>query len=323
MLATSIVVLIIAQPPDSPVSAAFERAARGVLGEDARVRVAAVEADPPDEESAALGRDVDAVVELSWSDADGRARVHVFLSREGRWVDREISFGSASDGSARDARERGRLLGFATAGMLTEVDNPKPAPEKPRAVTAAEAPKTSNDEPRARQELVQPPRTLEFSGIVSSGLAGTASGVGALAGFRLRLSERWWWARAFVAGRSGSIPVAQSATRAVLFGGGAALSLLPPSSRWALGVRCDAFASYFQASHLSEDDIVPDQQSRWLPGMDLVPEVGFHFADSAGVFAGAGIEAIFGKTDIYTHGERVAVVPALRAVGEIGFRAGF
>ena len=72
-----------------------------------------------------------------------------------------------------------------------------------------------------------------------------------------------------------------------------------------------------------EDDIVPDQQSRWLPGMDLVAEVGFHFADSAGLFAGAGIEGIYGKTEIYTHGEQVAVVPALRAVAEIGFRAGF
>lgn len=85
----------------------------------------------------------------------------------------------------------------------------------------------------------------------------------------------------------------------------------------------DAYVSYFEASHFSEDDVEPDPRSRWLPGLGLLAEVGYRFAGKTGLFAAAGPELMAGKTEVYTHGKRVAVVPALRAAAEIGFRAGF
>jgi hypothetical protein len=88
-------------------------------------------------------------------------------------------------------------------------------------------------------------------------------------------------------------------------------------------MRADALLSYFQASHLSEDDVVPDTKSRWLPGFDWVLEGGFRFAGSAGVFAGVGVEAMAGSTEMFTHGRQVALVPAFRLVGELGFRTRF
>jgi hypothetical protein len=88
-------------------------------------------------------------------------------------------------------------------------------------------------------------------------------------------------------------------------------------------VRADLFACYFEAVHLSEDDAEPDRQSRWLPGADLLVEAGFRLAPSAGLFLGAGLEAVAGRTDIYTHGQRVAIMPVLRMLGEAGFRARF
>jgi hypothetical protein len=128
-------------------------------------------------------------------------------------------------------------------------------------------------------------------------------------------------ARLFIAGRTGDIPAAQASTRNALFGGGVALAM--PLRRFELGVRSDIFANYFEAIHLSDDDLSPDRRSRWLPGADLVAESEFHLAGSAGVFLSAGIEAVLGKTEIYTHGKRVAVVPPLRAIAEFGFRIGF
>ena len=165
-------------------------------------------------------------------------------------------------------------------------------------------------------------RSFEFAGIASSGLGGTASGLGAAAGLRLSwlgpLSARF-----FVAGRAGSIAHAQASTRDAEFGGGLALAAPFRERRFELGLRGDLFASYFDATHLSEDDVTPDRRSRWLPGGDLIAESGFRFAENAGVFLGAGVEATLGKTDLYTHGQRVAVIPVLRAVGEMGFRIGF
>jgi len=129
--------------------------------------------------------------------------------------------------------------------------------------------------------------------------------------------------RLFVAGRTGNIPEAQATTRTAIAGGGLALSLLSESKPLALGARLDVFASYFDASHLSEDDIEPDRRSRWLAGADLIAEAGVRLTGGASVAIGAGLEGMLGKTEVYTHGSRVAVVPPFRAVAELGFRARF
>lgn len=324
-LAASLIVLMIAQPSGEPRAASFEKAAKTVVGDGGNVELVFLTRDPPDDETAARGRGVDGVVELSWSADGSTARLHCFLTGEQRWVDREISFGSPA-ASAREAQERGRLVGFAAAGMFS--DSAAPAPEH----AAAEARRTSiarRASSIAKKEDARPTaaephrRLLEFAGVASAGVGGTASGVGAAAGFRWRFADAWW-ARAFVAGRTGNIPVAQASTRLVELGGGVAWSFWDaPRSPCVFGVRVDAFASYFEASHLSEDDVVPDRQSRWLPGMATFLEGGFRFTAGAGVFVAGGAEGLFGKTDVYTHGNRVAVVPALRLVGELGFRAGF
>jgi hypothetical protein len=126
-----------------------------------------------------------------------------------------------------------------------------------------------------------------------------------------------------LAGRSGNIPEAQASTRTALMGGGFALAFLPDTHRFELGARLDDFASYFEASHLSEDDVSPDRRSRWLAGADLLAEGGVRVSGGAGVVLAAGLEAMLGKTEVFTHGQRVAVVPPFRAVAEIGFRTRF
>jgi hypothetical protein len=321
----SLIVLVIAQDVRDPSLSAFDRTLRSALGPQARVELVHVAEDPPDQESVARSASLDGVVELSWAPDHASARLHCYVSRGERWVDREISFGGGAGDPLHEAAERGRLLGFAVATMFDESE----APERLRSAgssNTATKPQRLARPPRAtevpRPERRAPARSLEFSGIMSSGIEGTASGLGASAGLR------WQWLgplalRGVVAGRAGNVPTAQATTATAQVGAGASWGFMPLASTYELGVRADALLSYFQATHLSEDDVVPDTKSRWLPGFDVLMEGGVRFAGSAGVFAGFGLEAMVGSTEIYTHGRRVAVVPPLRLVGELGFRTRF
>jgi hypothetical protein len=339
VLGVTLIVLVIAQQTSDPSTAAFERAARSALGRDADIQIQLLASDPPDDESIARAGNADGVVELTWAPDGTKARVHCYLRRDARWVDREISFGAGTASPEREAAERGRLLGFAVATMFTEEQAPEAAPSaqpeppaspaprpRPKIAPAAAALPTeavSDDTSDNSVKRSAPSTTsVEFAGIASSGIEGNASGLGATAGLRLA----WLgplWGRLFASGRSGNIPQAQASTRTLLLGAGLALSALPDPQRFELGLRLDAFASYFDASHLSEDDTAPDLRSRWLPGADLLAEAGVHLGGGTGLFLGGGVEAVLGKTEVSTHGTRVAVVPPFRAVGEFGFRTRF
>jgi hypothetical protein len=323
---TAVVVLVIAHHLGDPLSMAFERAARDVLGQDAEIELVAVDSDPGDEDSVARAASADGVVELSWQEDGSRARIHCWVTRDARWIDREIVFNRGEALSERDAAEQGRLLGFAAATMFSNERAPEHVrrDQAPSFGARAAPPSVTDERPREAdgEGRAAPPRSLEFAGIFSSGVEGDAGGIGAMAGLRLHLSGPLF-VRGFVAGRAGNLPKAQATTRTAMVGAGAAFSALPSSSRWGLGVRADAFVGYFSASHLSEDDVAPDQRSRWLPGGDILAEAGYRFAGGAGVFTGAGVESVLGRTDVYTHGSRVAVVPVIRLVGELGFRTEF
>jgi hypothetical protein len=343
VLGTVLIVVFIGQTPGTEacpagscaedlISTAFEQAARRVLGSEANLKFEVAASDPPDQESVARATAVDGVVELSFTPADNKARVHCYVAKEQRWLDREISFGERRASLQIETVERGRLLGFAVASMFSGDTQAEPATAAPATAApppAVAAPLPAVQAPARDSERSSPPerndrgtRSIEFAGIVSSGLNGKAAGLGASAALRLALTGPLW-ARTFVAGRAGNIPQAQASTRTALLGAGVALALLPARQAFELGARVDAFASYFDASHLSEDDIDPDRRSRWLAGGDLLAEGGVRIAGGAGVLLAVGVEAMLGKTDIYTHGNRVAVVPPLRAVAEFGFRTRF
>lgn len=339
MLTVSLIVLVVAQNPEVDtcppgvcggvaMASAFQRAVQRVLGPETQIQTQLVTQDPSDAESAANAQAVDGVVEVSFTPDGQKARLHCYVSRERRWFDREITFGESRGSVQSEVNERGRLLGFAVATMYASETEREPSPtplpakaeNKPSAIEATRA---QSQDRLPRQPRAYPGRrTVEFGAIVSSGLRGTASGLGASVGFRLGLAGPVW-GRLFMAGRSGSIPEAQASTRTALMGGGVALALLPPSSSFELGARVDGFASYFDASHLSEDDIEPDLRSRWQAGGDVVAEGGFRITQGAGVFVGVGLEAVLGKTEIYTHRRQVAVVPPFRATAELQFRTHF
>lgn len=309
----------------------FQQAVQRVLGNDTQIQTQIAATDPLDEDVAAKAAEVEGVVELSFSPEGQKARLHCYLSREKRWLDREITFGESRGSIRNEIAERGRLLGFAVATMYAGGGNDDqpvpdtPAPpvaKRPPPSAAAKVPSPARDESAPGRSVRRASRLAEFGAIVSSGLHGPAGGMGASAGLRWGLTGPIW-ARLFIAGRSGNLPAAQASTRTALMGGGLALALLPESSSFEVGARLDAFASYFDMSHLSEDDIEEDRRSRWQAGADLVAEGGWRFTQGAGLFLGAGVEAMLGKTEIYTHHNRVAVVPPFRLTAELGFRTRF
>jgi len=318
MTGVVLVVLIVARGNSAQSNGTFERALRAALGSEARVEIEQVASDPADDESAARAHALDGVVELSWSEDGSRARLHSYLSHEQRWVDREIGFGSAVSRSSREESERQRLLGLAIATMFSTQESDIPPPQP-----AARIP----PQPEASVRFVPTPlnsarRGLEFAGIMSSGIGGTGGGLGATGGLRVALADPVWL-RVFVAARAGNIPAAQATTRSVNVGAGVAVATSRRNRPLSVGLRVDGFASYFDATHLSEDDVNPDRRSRWLPGADLLVEGGFRLAGNAELALSAGLETVFGKTEIYTHGQVVGVVPPVRAVAEAGFRIGF
>ncbi|MEO6602414.1 MAG: hypothetical protein ABIQ16_21210 [Polyangiaceae bacterium] len=318
MLGPILVVLVIAHGSADPLTVAFERAVRAALGRQASLEIRTVPEDPPDADSIALGGGADGVVEVSWEAAGAKARLHCYVANEHRWVDREIAFGSDGAQSDREMAERGRLLGFAVATMFGEDE--RPAAPSPSLSSPLPAAVVIESRPSSAPRLTT--RSFEFYGSASSGIGGTASGFGAEAAVR-SLFRGPLWGRVFVAGRSGSIAAAQATTRSLFFGGGVAIAALPPEHRFALGLRADAFVTYFEASHFSNDDVVPDSRSRWLPGTDLIAEGGFRVFESAGVFLGAGVEALLGKTTVYAHGNQMAVVAPVRGVVQLGIRVAF
>jgi hypothetical protein len=343
VLAITLTVIVIAQNPNldhcepglcggAAMMSAFRQAAQRVLGGDAQLRTLDVNSDPSDDAAVTNSYETDGVVELSFSPQGQRASLHCYLAREKRWLDREISFGDRPGSARSEITERGRLLGFAVATMYASDANDATHEQEPPSAPPVKAPTPEVAPSIATRRAMLPEsaavperrarRVAEFAAVMSTGLEGTASGLGASAGFRLGLTGPVW-ARLFIAGRSGNVPAAQASTRTALMGGGVAFAFLPDSAAFELGTRLDVFASYFDVSHLSEDDIAPDRRSRWQGGGDLVAEGGWRITRNAGAFLGAGIEAPLGKTDIYTHHQRVAVVPPFRATAELGFRTRF
>ncbi len=339
-----LIVLVLAPPPPPAVQDAFEVAATEVLGDELQLRVEQLDSAPSDDAVLARLGDAAGIVELSWSDAPGRVVVHCYLAEQQRWLRREISF-DASD----PLQDRGRLLGFAVASMFagdpidagdapssgaSEVlapDPPPPAQAAQAATAAAERQATNPDQPpratprtdsavTSRRDLGE--RSLEFAGIGSFGIGGTARGLGAGLGLRVAIASPVW-ARAGLSARTGEIPRADASTLTALAGAGLGVDLTPRRSTLSLSVRTDLLAGWFTVSHFSDDDSDPTRQGRALVGADLLATATYPFADTAAVSGSVGLESMLGSTEIFTHGERVATVPILRGIAEIGLRTEF
>lgn len=333
LLQAALVVFIMSPDPVEPTTESFRESALEVLGPSAAMRIEAVAATLPDTDAIERAGAADGVVELRWSPTRDRVLLHCYVKNQARWIDRTILFSQNDPDS-----ERGRLLGFSVASMFTEAPGPREAPveEEPDAPTARAPEPTPppTPEPGLRSEFSDASsalpaawsevrgRSLEFSGVAANGFSGATAELGASAAIRFVLSEPLWL-RVSVAGRAGEIPAAQANVRRAVAGLGISWSLLPEASRWEIGLRADGLGAWMEVAHLSSDDVQRVRFHRWFGGGDALVTLGYRFSSLATFHASGGVEAMLGRTHVYTHDEEVAVVPYLRGVVEAGFRTNF
>lgn len=332
-----LIVFVLTSEASQPETRAFTAAALEVLGAAAQVRLVAVPEDLADQKvvEQAKGAGADGAIELSWTEDRTRALVHCYVAEEQRWVDRSIGFDEGDDD-----RERGRMLGYAVASMFLTASEQESADEtappgsletKPSEIPPPEEPPptfeampedsgatSTADDSRAGANNW---RGFDFGGMLSYGLGGDATTVGVTAAFRF-VAVGPVWARLGAAGRSGEIAEAQANTRTFQGSVGVAWSLFD-TGRFTSSLRGDLIGSWLEVGHLSSDDPEVARESRWLFGADSVATAGVRLSAGTSLFAGGGLEAMFGKTDIYTHGMKVATIPPLRLIVEFGLRSEF
>ena len=326
--AVAFVVFVLAQDASTPAAQAFTAAAREVLGQTVRVDVREVEEDLSDTEALDQAGKADGIIELSWSADHNHVGFHCYVKRENRWIDRTITFGAGDS-----EWQRGRMLGFAVASMFAvplesgdqaelsmppEHDSQRPPPAiVPRDRPSPTLPSYDEASPSSAGAV----HALDFAALATTGIGGRADMFGAAAAYR-KIIATPWWVRFGIGGRVGEIPEAQANTRMLVAGLGLVWSLLGAEA-YDVSLRVDVLASWFEVGHLSADDPVVVRRSRWLSGADSLLSGTYNLSPDAGVFAAGGLEGMFGKTEIYTHGVRVSTVPPLRIIAELGLRSRF
>ncbi len=316
-----LVVLLTAAEISDPTAAALERAARDVLGPDATVNVISEPAPLADEAALARAGPADGVVELSWDDQHRTAELHCYLTREGRWLDRTITF----DREDEDV-ERGRLLGFAIGSMLAENDRSNAATESAATViqTAPESGPRDADSETAKARRRLPSRWLEVGGSATTGIEGSADALGVSIGLRLRLAPSIRLVFG-AGGLFGEVDEAQATYRSITGNAGLVWQPIEPrgAGEFGFGIRAEALGGWLQVSHLSEDDPAPDRQSRFIGGGRGFLEGAVGVSESACTYLALGSVITAGRTDLYTHGAQAATIPAVWLMAELGVRTAF
>jgi hypothetical protein len=264
----------------------------------------------------------DALVEVSWPDADRRrALLHVHPSKDAAaWSDREIDF-APNDATT----ERGRTLGFAVASMIpspsattttTTISTTTSAAGDPPVVaptpTPAHAEAPGSDASTTRM-------ALELVGVASAGVGGNATAFGGEVGARFRLASDL---ALHVGGgvRFGSDAAADATSNTARFDAGLAWDFAHAAARrLAFGIRIDAVVLRHALARTDRDE----QGVRWIPGVDAFLEAAWSFTSGGAVVLGAGPEVAFGTTHVVVGNTTVESIPPVRLLAFLGLRARF
>ena len=303
-----VIIWVVGAELASPGISELGKATQQVLGPSTEVRFSQGEGEEwprPRASNAAVG-----MVRLEW-DANTAEPAHLwwYLPRFGRWVNRDVVF-EASD----PERERGRTIGFVLASVLLEQDARQPVSAPPRD-TAKAAFATS-----ALHEL---PVQFALSAAVEGAGPSTGTGFGAYVGVQRALVNRTWWLGGSARVRFGSIAEAQAST--LLLSTGPEFTWLPwwPTRSSFIGMRGSIGVSYLSVSHLSDDDIVADEQARWLPGAELALHGGVELARSVAIFSDLGVTVVGGETALEVRHRVAAVWPWASGLLRVGIRSQF
>jgi len=125
--------------------------------------------------------------------------------------------------------------------------------------------------------------------------------------------------------RSGSLDVAEATLFAFTAASGIAFHPWQASRSRPidLSVRADYLLVRQSATHFDSDDPSPASQARWLSGVDAFVDASWLFSSDVAVVAGLGLEDVLAPTYVNVRQVRVATIPPLRVVAELGVRLRF
>jgi hypothetical protein len=323
-------ILVASNDAQSAETRAMRVAAAEALGSEALVTV---REQPSLSDDAALTAEdqlrAASVVQVMWLDAartSARVRLHVAETRV--WIDRTVTFSPADT-----PPERGRTLGFAVTSMLPEeVLAARSRIVLPRDEAAAPA-RPAPPPPAAATGPAPSPPPLRYAFRLaadgSTGIDGTAAGTGGA------LDAEFFFGpapslRVGFAARTGDVPGLAGSDTTMAVRAGFALWPLAPSAGApvSVGVQVDALALHHDLSHRSNKGEVT-RLARWLPGMDVLVELGLRVERTVYLVAAVGGEIAFGATDVRVNtqlngeivdSQIVATIPPLRGVAELGLR---
>lgn len=307
-----------ARPHGSIISAAVNDA----LGRGARVLVEERPDDPSDAEAAALADALrgSAVAEIAWGDeAHSHVRLHVYLSADRTWYDRDVSF---EPGDALGERER--AIGFVVGAMIRETEGiTLTLPARPRPIVSQPA----SPVPTSAAEIVVAPPVLEeeprrfgidVAGVITSGIDGEAAALGPSLRGRVVVGD----ALSVDAGASfgfGSIDAAEARTTTTRIVAGGRWRWLTIGRSLSLDVGLEALVVHHAVRRA---DPAADRD-RWLAGAHADLGAGWRASELLEPFVTGGLDAVSGNTPIHVAGVRLAQIPPFRGVLEVGVKMRF
>lgn len=327
---TLVLLVLLAGPRggESMDDATVGTAVREALGGETRVLVDPGRTPFTDDDTTATAARIhaDAVATVAWSDADRTsARIHMYVTADGRFYDRELTFQSADD-----QRERERAVGFLVGAMVraaqAEQAAPAPSAEPEPAVVSLPPPVVAHDARVTAPSAPVAPQPRRHAFAVEAAAIGTAGIGGAALGAGPQLAIAWYpWARVAIrAGGSvvfGTVSDAQATTMGTRITGG--MSFRPwsfgPADRGTLELGVALVA----VDHRVQRDDPPATRDRWIGGGQLTARVGWRASDPFEPFAWVAGELVAGNTPLVVASHTTAQIPPGRVLAGLGLALKF
>lgn len=337
-----IVVVLLAGQAGDPITDGILAATKQALGPSAVVLSEAT-TEPvgvSDVDALAIGERAHAraIARVTWADASHTvARLHVHVgAATASWSDDEISF------SSRDVSgEKARTVGYTLATMVQRIEQQAQAAElqekqqldrqreqareqdqRERQRVAAEAARTSRDSAPATPHTVGQDG-LEIQAAAIGALADAATSLGGDARAR-------WWLRgsrlgvhAVVGARFGRVREADASSMTAFGGAGPSFRFFTLARGFELAARADVMLMRHAMTRAATATTAELSHDRWLGALDFALEASWSFSEQLGVMVAGGAEVAFGTTTVSVGGSRVADIPPIRAMAEIGGRIRF
>ncbi len=315
-----VLLVVLAGPPGGETmnGAVVGSAVRDALGDETRVLVDDRKSELTDAEASATAVRIraDAVASIGWMTPNAtRAHVHMFVTADALFYDRELSFQTADTVSDRE-RAVGLLIGAMVRSARAESPPDAVREELPPAAPTAPPPNDVIAEPTPAVRPAAKRRALavEAAAVATAGLGGPALG----AGPQLRAA---WFPTSWLALRAGgsvafgAIPDADASTSSYRMTAGA-------------GSRIASFAGASGSLEVGANVVVVDHRvartapeavrERWITGGQLGVRLGWMLSSTIESFGSVGVELVPGRTPIVVDGRTLATIPPARATAELG-----